>query len=155
MFLIEPDTGQILDANAAAQNFYGYSIETLKQMKIEDINILPAREVAERRAQAARGNLNYFVFPHRLASGEVRTVEVHSSPISLGGKSILFSIIHDITERKKAEERLARHDERMRILQMMESAITSSLDLNYILDMLAKETVKQLHVDACAVLFLN
>ena len=155
MFLIEPDTGQILDANAAAQNFYGYSIETLKQMKIEDINILPPREVAERRAQAARGNLNYFVFPHRLASGEVRTVEVHSSPISLGGKSILFSIIHDITERKKAEERLARHDERMGILQMMESAITSSLDLNYILDMLAKETVKQLHVDACAVLFLN
>ncbi len=44
---------------------------------------------------------NLFIFPHRLASGEVRTVEVHSSPISHNGQIMLFSIIHDITERKR------------------------------------------------------
>jgi PAS domain S-box-containing protein len=41
-----------------------------------------------------------------LANGEVRTVEVHSSPISFQDQRILFSIIHDITERRKSEHEL-------------------------------------------------
>ncbi len=56
--------------------------------------------------QAVLGEGNRFAFPHRLASGEIKTVEVHSSPFTLNGKTILFSIIHDITERKLAENLL-------------------------------------------------
>jgi PAS domain S-box-containing protein len=42
------------------------------------------------------------MFPHRLANGEVRTVEVHSSPIEQNGAILLFSIIHDIAEWKQS-----------------------------------------------------
>ena len=75
-------------------------------MTIQEINTLSAEEVAHQRSLAIEQKCNYFIFPHRLASGEVKTVEVHSSPIITRDETILFSIIHDITERKRAEEEI-------------------------------------------------
>lgn len=112
MLLIEPETGKILDANRAAADYYGYPVETLTGMTIQDINMMRPEEVALEREKAAREKRNYFVFPHRLANGEIRTVEVHSSPIMVHGKSILFSVTHDITARRQAEENLKRVNER-------------------------------------------
>ncbi len=37
MLLVDPDSGQIMDANEAAEKFYGYSVPKLKAMRIEDI----------------------------------------------------------------------------------------------------------------------
>ncbi len=112
MLLIEPDSGKIIDANPAAGSFYGYTIAELKDMKIDAINILPADEVKKRRAEAFRQDKNYFLFPHKLANGEIRTVEVHSSPIRIQGSTILFSIIHDVTERLQSEKALKESEEK-------------------------------------------
>jgi PAS domain S-box-containing protein len=106
MLLIEPDSGAIVDANAAASNFYGYSKERLLSLKIHDLNRLSRENVAEELKKALAERKTNFVFPHRLANGEVRLVEVYSSPTDVQGKKLLFSIIHDITERKKNEREL-------------------------------------------------
>ena len=106
MLLIEPKTGRIIDANIAAERFYGYSISQICSKFIQDINVLSPDVVENERNLALQEHRNYFVFPHRLANGEVRTVEVHSSPIEQNGNPILFSVIHDITERERAERAL-------------------------------------------------
>ncbi len=106
MLLIEPDSGRILYANHAAANFYEYPIEKLRSMSISDINILPYDEIKAERMRAVSEERSYFEFPHRLASGEIRTVEVYSSPVTIKGHSLLFSIIHDISERKKMEKKV-------------------------------------------------
>lgn len=106
MLLVEPESGAIQDANPAAAAFYGYTRERLQAMRVEDLNALPSRYVASQRERALRGDQSYFVFPHRLASGEDRTVEVHSSPIRVDGRLLLFSIIHDITERRLLEKQI-------------------------------------------------
>ena len=106
MLLVEPTTGAIVDANISAQNFYGYSVSQLRSMNIEQINMLSREVVATQRKKAENENLNFFMFPHRLASGEVRMVEVHSSPIKTKGESLLFSIIHDVTDREHSKEQL-------------------------------------------------
>jgi PAS domain S-box-containing protein len=116
MLLLEPKTGAIVDANAAAARFYGYSCAHLRKLHIADINQLPPEQVAAERAAAVAEQRSYFVFPHRLACGEVRWVEVYSSPVHVRGRPLLFSIIHDITERRRAEEELRTHREQLRVL---------------------------------------
>lgn len=103
---IEPSSGQILEANAAAEKFYGWSHDELCAMTIQDINQMDPEQVAAERQAAAIEQRNYFIFPHRLASGEVRTVEVHSTPINKEIKLVLVSIIHDITEKVRWEKQI-------------------------------------------------
>ncbi|WP_126440464.1 PAS domain S-box protein [Pelolinea submarina] len=106
MLLIEPKTGQIIDANNEAVLFYGYPKTKLTSMKIQEINCLPDEAVEKERNLALKRNKNFFTFEHKLSNNEIRLVEVHSTPISINGQDILFSIIHDITERRQFEERI-------------------------------------------------
>ena len=106
MLLIDPLTARIVDANPAACGFYGYSRRTITRMKITDINILPNRHFEREIDRAAEENPNFYFFRHKLADGTIRDVEVHSGPITVNGKELLFSIVHDHTERKQAEDEL-------------------------------------------------
>ena len=103
MLLIEPQTGVIFDANQSAVTFYGYPKSTLCRMNINHINMLSPEQVATEYKKALHEERNYFIFPHKLADGTERIVEVYSSPISVQEKKVLFSIIHDITDRKHTE----------------------------------------------------
>lgn len=101
MLLIHPETGNIINANSAAEKFYGLSIEVLKKMKIQEINTLTESEVYEEMQRAKRQNNMYFRFKHRTASSEIKDVEVYSCPIEVDGKTILYSIVHDVSEKMK------------------------------------------------------
>jgi diguanylate cyclase (GGDEF)-like protein/PAS domain S-box-containing protein len=106
MLLIEPQTGVILDANQAAVDFYGHPRSKLCGMSINDINILPPGQVVEEYQKALDEGRNHFIFTHRLAGGEERTVEESLSPITLQEKQAFLSIIHDVTEHRQAEKSL-------------------------------------------------
>lgn len=116
MLLLNPATGRIVDANPAASRYYGYDRDLLKSMQIQQINLLSEQEISREMERARQEVYNYFTFLHRLASGEVRTVEVHSTPVEIDGEQLLFSIIHDITHRRKAEEALQQSEAQYRQL---------------------------------------
>ncbi|WP_052813025.1 response regulator [Desulfonatronum thioautotrophicum] len=97
MLLVNGHSGEIIDANRAAAEFYGYSREQLRRMAITDINVSSPDKVEQERVAAMQGERNVFVFTHRLADGKTRTVEVASWPISYADEIVLFSIIQDIT----------------------------------------------------------
>jgi len=115
MLLIDPDSGGIVSANAAAADFYGYPLDRLLQMHIDDINTLTSRQVAKLRHLAFDENRKQFHFRHQLASGEKRDVEVYSTPLTTQGRHLLFSIIHDVTERVRAERSLRETQSRLHI----------------------------------------
>ncbi|MBU6460830.1 MAG: sensor domain-containing diguanylate cyclase [Proteobacteria bacterium] len=106
MLLIDPKARMIIDANHAAAEFYGYSIEQLRGMKVSQINAQPESEIASQRQQAIRGEKSRFVFDHRLSNGLIRSVEVYISTIIYRNRTLFFSIIHDITDRVLAEEKI-------------------------------------------------
>lgn len=112
--LIDPENGHIVDANMAAAEFYGWDIDTLRTMRLPEINTLDEAAIRAEIENAAREKRSYFVFTHRLANGDLRDVEVHSGPIIAGGRTLLYSIIHDVTERKRAEKALLLSEQKYR-----------------------------------------
>jgi PAS domain S-box-containing protein len=102
--VIDPETGRIVDANPAARQYYGYDAASFRTLNIADINVIGQGRLREEMARAATEEQTHFDFLHRLAGGEVRPVEVYSGPITIMGKKLLYSIVHDISARKKAEE---------------------------------------------------
>ncbi|MEO5362375.1 MAG: PAS domain S-box protein [Magnetococcus sp. DMHC-8] len=107
--IIDPIDGAILDANLSAERYYGYPRPELLTMKIFDINQLSSEQVNQEMENAVSERRDYYVFPHRLANGEIRDVEVYSGPVSRGGQKLLCSFIHDITERRRVEESLEKN----------------------------------------------
>ncbi len=104
--VIDPADGRILEANAAACKFYGYSLNEFLTLTVFDINSEPKDVVQRRMQEVTTRKTREFDFPHRMANGEIRDVHVHSGPVSVNGKQLLHSIIVDVTEKKRAEEAL-------------------------------------------------
>lgn len=105
MLLIDDQTGAILYANKAAVSFYGYTKQELESISITQINTLSLLETQAEMQAAIQEERNYFAFKHRLASGEVRDVQVFSYPVMYKGKECLYSIIHDVTEKMMMDQR--------------------------------------------------
>lgn len=127
MMLIEPGTGQIVEANTAASQFYGYSSDQLSQMTIQQINTFSSKQVAEERALAQSEGRNYFIFRHRLADGNIRTVEVYSRPYRFNEQNLLFSIVNDITPGRHEAQDLWHYQAQ---LEAMVDAQISELEKN-------------------------
>ena len=129
MLLMDQVTGNIIEANTAAVQFYGYPRDRLRRMNISEINTLPPEQLVQARLRAANGDRQVFYFPHRLASGEVRDVEVHTTPIQRDGRTLLLSIIHDVTQRRRAEHSLRESEERFRLAMNASNQGWFDLDL--------------------------
>jgi PAS domain S-box-containing protein len=116
MILVDPDTGTIVGANPAAVTYYGYSREEFIGKSIQEINVSPHQQIRDGMVRARTGSQGHFSWQHRLASGDVRTVDVYSGPVELDGRELLFSIVHDVTARRRTEEALRISEERFRII---------------------------------------
>jgi len=114
--VIDPTDGSIVDANAAAAAFYGWNYNQLSAMNIADINMLSPSEVKKEMEEARTEKRTNFLFKHRRADGAVRDVEVYSGPIQSAGKTVLYSIIHDVTEKKRIEAQLSESEELFSLL---------------------------------------
>lgn len=108
MLLEDPKTGDIVDANPAASEFYGYSVNKMRSMSMAQISALTQEEIFQEMFAARNEKRSYFIFRHILASGELRDVEVYSGPILVRGKQLLYSVIHDVTERMRLESEMKR-----------------------------------------------
>ncbi|MFW5927002.1 MAG: EAL and GGDEF domain-containing protein [Wenzhouxiangella sp.] len=116
MLLIDPADGAIFDANPAAEYFYGWSRQELRQMKISDINTLPEDEIRRRMQEARKADRNRFHFRHRRADGSVCDVEVLSDEVRAGERNLLYSIVNDISGKVSAEQALRESEQRFRHL---------------------------------------
>ncbi|MGE4490237.1 MAG: PAS domain S-box protein, partial [Kiritimatiellales bacterium] len=103
MLLIDPDGGRIIDANLAASQLYGWPINTLRQMNISQINTFTPAQIETALQRAKDGKENLFHFQHRTANGSILDVETLSGPVTINGKKLLYSIVHDITASSRAE----------------------------------------------------
>ncbi len=110
MLIIDSETGAIMDGNIAACSYYGYDMEELLQLNIAEINTLDQQELFREMENAKTESRKYFRFKHRLSGGEVREVEVYSAPLSPDYSSLLFSIIHDVQDKREMEHKMKQQE---------------------------------------------
>lgn len=104
MYLVEPESGVILDANQAAVSFYGYP--GFVGMNVERIDDRSPEEVRTAINMVRTLRRNFFDARHILADGSVRFVRVHAYPVVVNDTPILFSMVLDETERFAARTAL-------------------------------------------------
>lgn len=101
MVVIRVDSGQIIYANQAAHDFYGYS--PLIGMRMYQINTLTQQQIDIEMLRAVQEERNYFIFNHRLADGTVKSVEVRSYPFVQDDVQYLYSIVNDRSQFAEVE----------------------------------------------------
>ena len=104
--ILHPEDGRIVDVNKAASEFYGWSEDTMRQMRITQINPMPEEKIKEKIKYVKQHKKGLFELRHRLASGDIRDVQIHSSSVMIGGEELLFTIVYDITERNRSQKEL-------------------------------------------------
>ncbi len=101
--LVDPDTAMIVDANPAAAAFYGYQREALRGLPVATIDTQSPEEILQAIQLATTMGGHYRGFPHRLATGELRLVEIYAGPLHVDGRVLLHEIVHDVTAQIETE----------------------------------------------------
>ena len=127
MLLIDPYTSNIVDANISSSLYYGYSREELINKNLAEIDSLPKEELQKELTKALNGRNNYFEYKHKLSGGELKDVEVYSNPISVNNRLLVFSIIHDITERNKIKAELLKAKDAAENAALIKSQFLSNM----------------------------
>ncbi|HUX49571.1 MAG TPA: PAS domain S-box protein [Spirochaetia bacterium] len=107
MLLIDPVTLDVVDANASAVEFYGWSYDQLVGMSMRQINRLPKEDLDDKIRQISKGEKHYFVFNHVISSGGVRTVEAYTGLITVQERKLIYLSVHDISDKVVREREVA------------------------------------------------
>ncbi|HEY9640078.1 MAG TPA: PAS domain S-box protein [Coleofasciculaceae cyanobacterium] len=158
------DNGEILEANRAAVQTYGYDRAELLTLKISDLRAPTTLDnLSEQLEQASQQGI-LFETVHRRKDGSYFPVEVSAQSAVIENENVVLSVIRDITERKQAEleqeqllvrEQAAREvaeaaEQRASFLAEASTTLTSSLDYAYTLRSVA-EAVVPILADWCAI----
>lgn len=123
IFLIDADTKQLLEANAAFCQLMGYSTQEITQLTIYDI-VAASQESVDNNIQRILEAKHYFLGERQYCrkDGSLLDVEVVVSLIVYGGRTVHCVLVRDITERKRVAAELERS------LSLLRATLESTAD---------------------------
>lgn len=100
LILIDNETGQIIEANPAAESVYQFTQDELKQMKNTDLSAEP-----EKTRGAVNGTVTAIPLRwHKRRNGEIFPVEIKASRFKWKGRNVHLAWIEDISNRMENEK---------------------------------------------------
>ena len=125
LFVLDADTGAILDVNPKACEVYGYTTEELRGADIGMLSsgvppytLNNAIQLIER---AKREGPVHMEWHRRNKDGSLHWDEVYIKLVKIGGADRILEVAREITERKRAEEERVRLEGQLRQAQKMEA----------------------------------
>lgn len=113
MLIIEPHSGKIIDANAAALIYYGYSRSVILEKNFKQIDYLYDEEF-EIYNKRNESSTNYYLTQHIISGNTLRDVEVYFTVVEQNDKVLLYAIVHDVSDRIKVEKELNNSEQKYR-----------------------------------------
>lgn len=109
-FIVEKESGNILDANTAFLSLYEYTSEEIANLNILDISNEP-----EKRQKALQDEENYIPLRYHIKKhGCVFPVEITSNGLRFNGKDVLIVTARDISLRLEAEAKLQKYTKELK-----------------------------------------
>ena len=112
MWVFDRQTRAFLAVNQAAVRHYGFSREEFFAMTVRDVVSEKDVHLLDTAEIPIPGLSNVEVQQHRKKDGTVIDVELTSHDFVFEGREAALALVHDITERKRNEERLRQSEER-------------------------------------------
>jgi PAS domain S-box-containing protein len=148
--------GKFVDVNETAVKVLGYSREELLSMGPADIDShLTEEQIKDLIRRMPSDEIQVFETEYTTKEGKTIPVEISSSLVTYRGRQAILSIARDITERRRAEEEIRRHLERVEALREIDRAITSTLDLTEVLDIILGELKRVIPYHSAGIFLLS
>ncbi|MCF7883660.1 MAG: PAS domain S-box protein [Candidatus Cloacimonetes bacterium] len=132
IFIYDPDTFEILEANEATSKMYGYKRDELTRMSVLKFSA----EVEKSKLAATniehKGEVDVKFRHHKKKDGSDLFVELQGYKIVVNNKPMTFAVCHDITEAVKSEQEL---------IEAKEKAEESKNNLRFLFDNMAQGVV--------------
>jgi PAS domain S-box-containing protein len=148
IFVVDPSTFAIVDANANAARRLMYSPDELRRLTLDDIEVIdPTFPGSVAWESNISGTRVYDCF-YRRKDGFLLPVEVSSRLVTEGQRTVLQNAVRDIARRKQAEAALQEAHNRLLILQQIDTEISRRLDVRYVLSVALDVAVRLSGADA-------
>ena len=152
VLVFHQETSRFLDCNQAALDRYGYTMDELSSMTPHDLHPPNEREqvnsnIADTEDFAAKH------YTHVTKNGEEFPVEVHTNGLEYQGEEAWISIVRDITERKRAEERTKRLLDQQVAINELSLALGEERDLDSIYHTIYEHVSRMMDTKAFIVSF--
>ncbi len=113
--LLIDTVGNMIEFNEMAYRQLGYSREEFSKLSLPDIDPVESpEEIQASIGKVLKAGKAEFDVKHRTKQGEVRDVHIITKVIILAGSPVLYTIWHDITDRKRAETKLEESEKLIR-----------------------------------------
>lgn len=127
IFITDPLTRKLLDANHRASELVGYSLDELRNMYLDELHPKETRVKYQRhfkqQAERKRTFLPDQYVLHR--NGTQIPVDISSSLIEIEGRRLTLSIFRDATERRRSEDQMRQALQKERELGELKSRFIS------------------------------
>ena len=152
IFLADVKTKRILEANAALQSSLGYTAEELRRLTLYDI-VDHDGESIDHDAEHALTEGHSFLGErrYRRRDGLLIEVEVNVGVITYGGRQTMSIVAHDVTERKRAEQRLQHTLDRLLALYEASQTLGSTLESEEVVSRLLVIMQRVSHLTAAVI----
>ena len=169
VLVLDPKNLKYINGNKRAEALLGYSLEELNKLGPADIsphsqpNGISSRTlVSERISETLDGKTTVFEWTHKSKIGMPIPCEVRLVPMCSNKEHLIRASILDLRERKQHEterryqaQRDNRRTDELAGLAIASASISSSLDLDKVLEIVAKQLAQLLNVPVCMISYLE
>jgi PAS domain S-box-containing protein len=113
MLILDPFDSRILDANKAACNFYGYSKEDFKSLRISDITIFNKKHFSNCFNDDWPPKPSVIQLTHKSKDNEFLDVELFCGKIRIDENEVACCIVQDIRDRLRREQKLLEYQQHL------------------------------------------
>ncbi|MFW6083454.1 MAG: PAS domain S-box protein [Thermoplasmatota archaeon] len=149
------DAGKIIEANPAASEMTGYSINELKGKNIiEDISVIQSEELKHgiRESELLEEGEIRLTEKKRKKDGSEFWSEVVITPIEFEGEEVALSVNRDISGRKETEQELKESKDKIEKLHEIAVEMESAKTREEVFELTIEAAEKVLEFDLCTIL---